>query len=351
MTQASSRRLRNEPHSRVTKNRLSPEERQKRFTNRTKLRLQRASTLAPKLSNGNIDWNATLQKYVIHIIRHQNAPRSIRGNLYHLFSRNILTKKDYDGLDNALTDARKNGRIPWDAVLDGSGRRVLNDFDDYEDRQDFVDRVVDYLRNGAQNYRNSIPRWYGQKHYIEYWVETGTIAQTIKGYIGNRQVRIAHNRGNPGWKFAYDNSLRLKTELERTEHLYYDIYALYEKQIHIYYFGDNDKPGNDMDVFIRKQLEHFNLLDKIEFRRLALTDQQVRLYQLPENFETGKGVQLDALEAYVPDEFKKIVQEPIDKLFDENIYQKVLDDHPVEDIDARIRQKVRFLDDTIEGEA
>jgi hypothetical protein len=327
------------------RSKLSPEERRKRLVNRTKLRMQRASTLAPKLSNGNIDWNTTLDKYIIPIIRNQTAPRSIRGNLYHFFSKNILMKKDYDGLVNALTEARKDGRIPWDAVLDGSGRGVLNDFEDYEDRQDFVDRLYDYLRNGGVHYRNSIPRWYGQKHYAEYWVESGTAAKTIKGYIGNRQIRIAYNKGNPGWKFAYDNSLRLKTELERTEHYYFDLNARSQKKIHIYYFGDNDKPGNDMDVFIQEQLEHFDLLEEIEFKRLALTDKQVRRYQLPENFETGKGVQLDALEAYVPDEFKKIVQEPIDKLFDKNIYQKVLEEHPVEDIDTRIRQKVRFLED------
>jgi hypothetical protein len=323
---------------------ISPEERRKRLINRTNLRMQRASTLAPKLSNGNIDWNATLEKYIIPAIRNQTAPRSIRGNLYHLLSKNILMKDDYKGLDNALTQARKDGKIAWDSVLDGSGRGVLNDFEDYQEPQDFVDSIVDYMENAGLYYRNSIPRWYGQKHYIEYWVETGTIARTILSYVGNRQVRVAHNKGNPGWKFAYDNSLRLKTELDRSEHYhYYDLTSLSQKQIHIFYFGDDDKHGNDMDVFIQKQLEYFGLLDEIEFRRLALTPEQVRRYRLPVNFETGRGVQLDALEAYVPDEFKKIVQNPIDELFDENIRQKVLEQHSIEDIDSLIHKKVRYF--------
>jgi hypothetical protein len=107
------------------------------------------------------------------------------------------------------------------------------------------------LRNAGSYYRNSIPRWYDQKHYIEDWVESGTAAKTIRGYIGNRQVRVAYNKGNPGWKFAYDNSLRLKTELERTEHFHYDPNAHSIKQIHIFYFGDDDKHGNDMDLLIK----------------------------------------------------------------------------------------------------
>jgi hypothetical protein len=331
---------------------LSPEERRNRLINRTNLRIQRASTLAPKLSNGNIDWNATLEKYIIPAIHNQSAPRSIRGNLYHLLSKNILMKDDYKGLDNALTQARKDGKIAWDSVLDGSGRGVLNDFEDYEGPQDFVASIVDYLENAGLYYRNSIPRWYGQKHYVEYWVETGTIARTIRSYVENRQVRVAHNKGNPGWKFAYDNSLRLKTELDRSEHYHYNLDERSQKQIHIFYFGDDDKHGNDMDLFIQEQLEYFGLLDEIDFRRLALTTEQVRRYRLPLNFETGKGVQLDALEAYVPDEFKKIVQNPIDELFDERIHQKVLEEHSIEDVDSRIRRKIRhFLEDHNRGAA
>lgn len=212
-------------------------------------------------------------------------------------------KDDYAGLDDILTRLRKAGKIPWDAVLDGSGRGVINDFRDYEESDDFVDRIADYVNDAGENYRKTIPRWYGQKHYVEYWVESGTMAQTIKGYLRDRKIRVAHNKGNPGWKFAHDNSERLYKELNQHEHLEYDPEALYNKQIYIYYFGDDDKPGNDMDLFIRQQLRHFGLWRRVEFKRLALTPKQEKDYHLPVSVETGKGYQLDALEAYAPDAF------------------------------------------------
>jgi hypothetical protein len=99
------------------RNALSSQERQRRFSNRARLRVLRASTLVVKHSNGNIDWNATFEKYILPAIRNQPAPRSIRGNLYHLLSKNVLMKNDYAGLDDILTSARKAGLIPWDAVI------------------------------------------------------------------------------------------------------------------------------------------------------------------------------------------------------------------------------------------
>ena len=63
------------------------------------------------------------------------------------------------------------------------------------------------------------------------------------------------NRGNPGWGYMYENCERLKTEL-----FYIDLHtgeSLPRNGIHIFYLGDNDKYGDDMDRQIREQLRHF----------------------------------------------------------------------------------------------
>jgi hypothetical protein len=89
----------------------------------------------------------------------------------------------------------------------------------------------------------------------------------------------------------------------------------------------------------REQLQHFGLLRHVEFKRLALTPEQERRYHLPVNIETGKGYQLDALEAYAPDEFRRIVQGPVDKLFDESLHEKMLKakEHSAKDINEYAR--------------
>jgi hypothetical protein len=54
-------------------------------------------------------------------------------------------------------------------------------------------------------------------------------------------------------------------------------------------------------------------------------------------------VELDALLAIVPDEFKSIVQGSVDQFFDEEIYQDVLSDNQPELVDKLVQEKVRFI--------
>jgi hypothetical protein len=58
-------------------------------------------------------------------------------------------------------------------------------------------------------------------------------------------------------------------------------------------------------------------------------------------------VELDALLAIIPDQFKVMVkvmvQQPVDRFFDQNTHNKVIIEHPPELIESLIKQKVRFL--------
>jgi hypothetical protein len=54
-------------------------------------------------------------------------------------------------------------------------------------------------------------------------------------------------------------------------------------------------------------------------------------------------VELDALLAIVPDEFKSIVQGSVDQFFDQEIYQAVLSDQHPELLDKIVQQRVRFI--------
>jgi hypothetical protein len=54
-------------------------------------------------------------------------------------------------------------------------------------------------------------------------------------------------------------------------------------------------------------------------------------------------VELDALLATVPDEFKSIVQGSVFQFFDQGIYQDVLSDHQPELLDRLVQERVRFI--------
>jgi len=294
---------------------------------------------APRRSNGNIDWREVFNLYIMDIIDNQIAPNTLRGIMYILKSKNVLKKSDYSGLTIHCRDWRKSGLIDWYDIIDGSGRGVINDFPEHYNPEDWVNQKVSYLKNGGSIYRKNLNgpwRWYGQPNYVEVWCEKHAIVGTVSQLLKNKYVRVAFNKGNPGWGYMHDNCERLKEEIEQS--------PTGKRNIHIFYLGDYDEHGLGMDKQLQSQLRYFGLWDKIHFERIGLLREQVDEYGLPPNFEKGGGYEVDALNAFNPRAFRDLILNHIDPLFDESIHEEILAKHPVEDINDMIRKRVEFLD-------
>jgi hypothetical protein len=302
------------------------------------------TTTTPRRSNGNIDWEQVYSQNVRPIIDSQIAPNTSRGLMYILKNQNILVKTDYNQLIVHLRDWRKDGRISWDQIADGSGRGVINDFSDFQDPEEFVNSQVNFLRNGGryyQRYLNTEWRWHGQPHYIEIWSEKHAIVGTIAELVKDRYVRVSFNKGNPGWGYMHENRIRLLNKL-----YYYDDEKKerHRRNIHIWYLGDYDKYGRHMDLELEGQLKFFSLWNFVEFKRIGLLYEQIQEYGLPTNFATGEGYEVDALNAFDPDAFRGLIEEHIDPYFDEKIHERLLERIPAKYVDDLISEKVKFQD-------
>jgi len=135
------------------------------------------------------------------------------------------------------------------------------------------------------------------------------------------------------------------------------------REIHILCFGDFDPSGDNMVDHLYSALRQFSLED-IDFRRIAVTEEQIQKFNIPSmpkdketldkvNHDTRKKgfikkygklyiVELDALLAIVPDQFKSIIQGSVDQFFDQEIYQEVMGENQPEMVDRLVRKKVRF---------
>jgi hypothetical protein len=308
------------------------------------------TSLTPRHANGNIDWEEIWRQYVKPIIRNQIAPNTGRGLMYIIKSKGVLVKNDYKGLINHLRDWRKDGRIEWNQIADGSGRGIMNDFNDFETPDEFIRCHYYSIRHAGNIYCDYLQRdwrWYGQKYYVEFWLEKHAIAGTVAALVGNRYVRVGFNRGNVGWRYMHDNCLRLQGELYTRDVNSSDSSKKIRRTIHLYYLGDNDLQGNHMDQEIRNQLAFFGMLHAVDIKRIALTNAQVKSYNLPRNFESDEGYEVDALNAYNPEQFAKLINDHINPHFDKDIHTKVLQlpEFQPETIDKRIGRKIIFLDD------
>lgn len=298
--------------------------------------------------------------------REHGIKPSLRTVFYRLVSLEIIpnTQQAYKTLSRVTVTARKSGKLAWDSFSD-EGRLILGNYDDrYKTPEQYIQLGIDFLKRASTNY--TIPRWYNQQHYVEIWIEKLALADTFHSFLKDRQVKIVVNKGYAGWSFLYDNCKRLQ-RIRSTG-----------KDIHILYFGDFDPSGDDMDRHLREGLLQFGLNCKdsgdknsnngqsvIELQRVAVTKSQIEEFNLPpvpDSLETidkvkrdtrmnkfiekyGKlfVVELDALLAIVPDQFKVIVQKSVDQFFDQNTRKRVLNEHPPDLIESLVEQKVRFL--------
>jgi hypothetical protein len=261
---------------------------------------------------------------------------------------------DYKLLSAVTAKARKSGELPWDCFSD-QGRPVLGNFEEnYRSPEQFIQLGINFLKNAPQSY--TVPRWHKQPQYVEVWIEKQALADTFISVLKDRQVKVAVNKGYASWSFLYDNCKRLQQINRKTS-----------KNINVIYFGDFDPSGEDMDRHMHQSFATFGLKDTVNFQRIAVTQEQIEKFNLPsvpDNQETldkvkndtridkfkekhGKLyiVELDALLAIVPEEFKSLVQKSVDQFFNQTIYDDMLAEYTPEQIKKLVQSKVKFLKD------
>lgn len=81
-------------------------------------------------------------------------------------------------------------------------------------------------------------------------------------------MRIVPNKGFSSISFIHHNIERLK------------FYSNEGKEIHIRYFGDLDPSGENIEV-IHDKIKAFKI--NVDFKRLVVTEEQMRKFNLPEN--------------------------------------------------------------------
>jgi Protein of unknown function C-terminus (DUF2399) len=299
----------------------------------------------------------------------QQIKPTLRGLFYTLVSLNVLenTPNKYDYLSKFTARAReksekrfetrykRNGEaytykfndeesLPIDCFADNV-RQVIDIDDIYETPEQFFDRGTKYfVKEISENY--TIPRWHNQPNYVEVWVEKDAMAGTLNSIInvaGERQVRIVPTRGQESVTFAWENVQRLQAK------------QFEGKIVHIRYFGDLDPSGEAIEEELIKKLtvEPYTL-SNLDFKRVGVTFEQKQAFNLipnkdPKTMSKLKKdtnsfafmekyhleseddlfqIEVDALEAIAPEQFRELVLQSVDEFFDKRTYRQALNTSP-----------------------
>jgi hypothetical protein len=132
--------------------------------------------------------------------------------------------------------------------------------------------------------------------------------------LNHSGIKIISNKRTNNLGFINKNIKRLKYSFKE------------DKKITILYFGNFDLFNTDIDKMINNTLINFNL--NIDFKKIAITENQMRNFHLPENanpeiirkldsnlrkeyFIRKYGrifqIELESLQAYAPENFKNLV--------------------------------------------
>ena len=269
-----------------------------------------------------------------------DTPPTVRAIHYALVSRDIIpnTLTGYQGLVKALVKARKDGRVPWNWIAD-EGRSTTGSDNPLWEADDSVKGYVDYVVRKLGEYK--MPMWLDQPNYVEVWIEKNTMAQVFSKWLEEYNVIIVPCRGYPSWTFLKDASARM-------------LQAKGEgKDIKLLYYGDFDPSGKDIDRFLIESFWFFGV--DVDIERYAVLENHIQRYSLPSTPETAKErakmardprfknweygftrVELDAMFGLVPESFRDIVINSVEKYFDRDIYLQTLQEE--EERQERIKE-------------
>lgn len=263
---------------------------------------------------GHVD--QVLVEYRIH------WPLTCRQIFYRLVGAHGCPKTEdfYKKLCHHLANARRGGRISFDAIRDDGVLTIpMQHFDDAEHFKAHVRKLGErYERNKLAN----------QDFHIEVWCEASGMIGQLSDVASDYSIRVYSCSG-------FD-SVSAKKDLA-------DRICRIGKQAIILHLGDHDPSGQAIFEAVAEDVAAFVEADKpwggvsVEFRRVALTEEQVEEFELP----TSPAKDTDSrswnwdgetcqLEAIAPDDIAELLRDAIEEIIDEDQYE---DDRKAEKAD------------------
>ena len=228
-------------------------------------------------------------------------PMSVRQVFYAATVSGLVGKTEAEYKQTVvrlLGEMRRDGTIPYQWLADAT--RWMRKPETYSSAEAALTRT-------AETYRRAL--WDDSNVVVEVWLEKEALAGVLVDVTDKWDVPLMVTRGYPSMSFLYSAAEAI---VERGQA---------GRRTQIYYFGDHDPSGVDIDRAIREGIGEaiWSMIDEEEreptteeefscwadFERVAVTEDQIEIWDLPtrptkktdtraKTFE-GESVELDAI--------------------------------------------------------
>ena len=165
------------------------------------------------------------------------------------------TENGYRTVASLMKNLRLTGELPWNYVADNTRFKLASAM---------FTGLVDFLDQVESVYRRDIMR--DVDVTIEIWSEKDAISSILADKAELWGVPVFINRGYPSLTFLHSSAVELET---------------IGKPAYIYYFGDSDPSGKDIERNTESRLRKFAPNTEITFERMAVTEEQIEKFGLP----------------------------------------------------------------------
>lgn len=260
---------------------------------------------------------------VNEVLGQYTFPLTVRQIYYRLVSDPYLlftnTKQHYNSFDSILTRARERGEIDpeGDRIVDDT-RHTWGGDAGWDSPEQFLVAYLDHFRSSWKDYDKEM--WVNQEHKLEVWVEKGALTRVLDQVTGPFKVLLFPHRGNPSYT-------KVKEAVDRLHEFWPS-----GQKICILHLTDHDPTGLKMTKELVGRFERYGG-SFIKVRRIGLTIEQVRQFNLSPNFAKKAdrnypeyveryGEECWELDALPPDELQRIVKSEIEKYIDEEAWKQ-----------------------------
>ena len=184
------------------------------------------------------------------------APTGVRFVYYRAVSKGLFpkTQNGYERVQRDLMLLRESGAIPWTHIVDSS--RWMR-------KPTTWGSVEEMLADASASYRRDL--WRNADTRVEVWCESESVAGVIGSETFTWDVPLFPIKGQTSASFAHAAAMEYRAD---------------PRPVVIYYVGDLDPAGVEIELTLAKKLRDFSGRPDVQVIRLACTSEQVQTLQL-----------------------------------------------------------------------
>lgn len=299
----------------------------------------------------------------------QGLTLTLRQLYYQFVSRGLVQsgQKSYSRIGQALTKARYRGTFPVEWI-DDRGRSVnAGKFTRYDVNQDWVCYQAANSLRDMPFWFCDVDKWYGQRTFVAVVAEKDAVSNILEPVCKDLGVAHVAFKGYPSVSVMRDflqvvalatsgKAFFHETDRKKERDERFTLKGT-QRDVVVLYLGDHDPDGLEIpqaaERGLRKLMNVMGLRVNLQFKRIALSMEQIRKYN-PPSFEAKKGARLRKyiektgleeaweLDALEPRVMQQLIRDEVSMYFDKTMAQHA--QWLANDARAKMRQRMATME-------